>query len=76
MDEINVKNLDEAIRFLKVVLDELKTDTVIQRSTFTKDKFEVEQTVWDAIHLLNDLRDYWHITGRINKFDGCYKLEK
>lgn len=66
---INIKNLDETILFLKEVIDEIKTDTVIQRSTFTKDKFEVEQVVWNAIHLLNDLRDYWHITGKIDKFD-------
>ena len=66
---INLKNLESTRHFLEATLDEIKTDMAIKRSTFAKDKFEVEQTIWEALHLLTDLRDYWHITGKIDKFD-------
>ena len=66
---INIKNLEETRHFLEAALDEVKTDTTIQRSTFAKDRFEVEETLWNVLHLLTDLRDYWHITGKINKFE-------
>ena len=69
MKAINLKNLEETRHFLEATIEEIKTDTAIQRSTFAKDRFEVEQTIWEALHLLTDLRDYWHITGKINKFE-------
>lgn len=69
MRNITVKDIDSARELLLDAFKEVKNDQNIHRSTFLKGRFEVEQTLFDAVQLLDDLRDYWHITGKIDKFD-------
>lgn len=66
---ISTKQIKEVREFLSEVLKEVRDDSNLQRGTFADNKFELEQTIWNAIHLLGDLQDYWHMTGKVNKFD-------
>lgn len=53
------------------LIDIIKEDENIKRGTFADDKFDLERTLWDALHTISDLREYLHITGKLNKFsDG------
>ncbi len=67
--EINTANLDNAKEILISIIDTIKDDENIKRSTFQKSKFDMEMALWDAVHIIGDLKGYWHITGKIDKFD-------
>lgn len=67
--EINTINLNNAKNTLISIIDAIKDDENIKCSTFKKNKIDMEMAIWDAVHIIDDLKDYWHITGKIDKFD-------
>lgn len=67
--ELNITNLNNTKDTLIKIIDTIKEDSNIKRSTFKGNKFDMEMALWDAVHVIDDLKDYWHITGKIDKFD-------
>lgn len=66
--DINTTILNNTKEVLIKIIDTIKEDNNINRSTFKDSKFDMEMTLWDAVHIIDDLKGYWHITGKIDKF--------